>query len=135
MYNMITDNNIKLPNKNKDRIREPSILWLRNRLKRTSKVRVLEEIITTFLSRRIKNCDIYDKFSKLDGVTLEVKVSEDKNRCTRLHLIRQQKNNKSWLALGKQPMITYSKIKESPEDFLFSLLSQVDSQKNEIFSD
>ena len=85
-----------------------------------------EEIINIY-QEELKAGDFYDKFSKLDGVTLEVKVSEDKKTVAQVaHFdLSKAKEKQVMAALGETTKDNlFKKLKEKPEDFFDFLLSQ-----------
>lgn len=85
------------------------------------------EEINNIYQEELKTSDFYDKFSKLDGVTVEVKVSADRKTVEQIaHFDLSKANEKQVMAaLGETSEDNlFKKLKEKPEDFFSYLLSQ-----------
>ena len=85
------------------------------------------EEINNIYQEELKTGDFYDKFSKLDGVTVEVKVSADRKTVEQIaHFDLSKANEKQVMAaLGETSEDNlFKKLKEKPEDFFSYLLSQ-----------
>ena len=85
------------------------------------------EEINNIYQEELKTGDFYDKFSKLDGVTVEVKVSADRKTVEQIAHFDLSKANKKQVmaALGETSEDNlFKKLKEKPEDFFSYLLSQ-----------